>query len=226
MPSLKVPGCDKTFSECPEAREFVLANHKTMSLRDMTVATQVAYHNIAQFMYKRGLMADRYTVKRRTIELALRMSPTELAYLAGVIDGEGTITITMKDHYARPAVTISNTSYLLRDWLRLRGYQPHMSLNSLGRWYWRISWCGMSLDKFLPLVRPYLVIKARHADLVLEFILLRRAQSKGEPPTARMLEIVSTFKWLNQRMLTCEERESRDARSISSLNITSTRSVI
>ena len=213
MPTLKIPGCDRTFTQCPEARDFILANYRTMSLRDMTIATKVAYHNVAQFMYTRNLMADRYTVKRRNVQQLAALSTHEMAYVAGIVDGEGTITVQMRGTYSRPDVTISNTSFLLRDWFTMRGFTAHMALNSVGRWYWRISWGGYAVDTLLTAMRPYLVIKARHADLLSEFIILRRAQSKREPPTARMLEIAGTFRWLNERMLTCEERERRDVSS-------------
>jgi hypothetical protein len=222
MPSLKVPGCDKTFSQCPQAEVFVLANYRTMSIRDLTVATTVAYHNVAEFLRRRGLMADRYTLKRRNIEQAKKLSTPELAYLAGIIDGEGTITLSVREKYAQPVVTISNTSYLLRDWMTARGFTANMTLNTNKRWYWRLGWTGYALDQFLPLVRPYLVIKARHSDLLMEFISLRRAQSKSERPTDRMREIVLQIRWLNERMLPCSERERRDMSSISSLSTMST----
>lgn len=222
MPTLKVPGCDKTFTQLPQARDFVLANYTTMSIRDLAVATTVAYHNVAEFLRRRGLLADRHTTKRQNVRLAAKLTTHELAYLGGIVDGEGTITVQMRKRYARPYVTISNTSFLLRDWLQERGFTPQMALNSNKRWYWRITWSGYAVDTLLLALRPYLVIKARHADLLLEFISIRRRQSKHGQPTARMLEIAATFKWLNERMLPCSERERRDACSISSLSITST----
>lgn len=217
MPLLRIPGCTGKFSEKPGAEKFVLANYKTMSMREMAVATGVAYHNVAGLLERRKLMANRYTTKRRTIELAKKMSSHELAYLAGIIDGEGTLTIQHRcpngRMHFRPYVTISNTSNFLRDWLAARGYNTHLTTNSSGRPYWRLNWSGFGLSEFLPLVAPYLIIKKRHALLILEFISIRRSQSKKALPTARMLEIVSVFKWLNERGLPLEERERRDALS-------------
>src|SRR5215467_1429377 len=219
MPSYRIPGCTGTFSELPEAQEFIRQHYKDMSMRDLALTTGVAYHNIARFMEVNKLLADRYTTKRRNISLALALTPLELAYLAGIIDGEGTISVAQNSIvYLRPHIVISNTSTLLAEWLRIRGFAPHWAKNTIGRDYWRISWSGFSLDKLLPLIRPYLVIKARHADLLLELISLRRQQSKNSPLTERMHELVLMIAWLNDRTLSSGEKEKRDALSISSLN--------
>lgn len=48
-----------------------------------------------------------------------RLRPSQTAYLAGLIDGEGTITLTRKnkDAYRRIGVTISNTEYPILKWV-------------------------------------------------------------------------------------------------------------
>jgi hypothetical protein len=160
------------------------------------------------------MMANRYTVKQRTINLALAMSEIELAYLAGIIDGEGTITISSRRAkfgkiYFRPYITISNTSERLADWLRSKGYSIHSATNSSGRPYWRINWSGFSLDSLLARLEPFLIIKRPHALLLLAFISERRRLSKTAAETVRMREIVSIFGWLNERGLPLGEREER-----------------
>lgn len=224
MPRYSIPGCTAKFSERPGALEYVLANYKLESIADLSRSTGVSYTNVAQALLRRGLMADRYTRRGLQIQIAERLSENERAYLAGIIDGEGTITIAAKKNtYYRPAVTISNTSTLLRDWLSRRGFDIVLAINNNGRPYWRLMWSGYQLDRFLSLVRPFLVIKARHCDLVLEFISIRRAQSKRAPPTEHMLAIVSILHWLNERRLSLAERERRDTSLISLPSITSSR---
>jgi hypothetical protein len=228
MPRYTIAGSTAKFSERPGALEYVTTHHKTKSIADLSRETGVAYASVAQALFSRGLMADRYTVKRRTIELSQRMTPLELAYLAGIVDGEGTITIAARKAasgriYFRPSVTISNTSERLADWLRAWGYSINTATNSSGRPYWRINWSGFSVDSLLTRLLPFLVIKRPHADLLLEFISLRRALPRLAPPSERMLEIVSTFGWLNERMLALGEREARIRSMISSQNTTSSR---
>lgn len=221
MPTYKVKGCVKTFTQCPGASEFVLAHYRTKSIKDLAIATGVAYANVAEFLRRRGLLADRYTTKAANVRLAEKLTTHELAYLAGIIDGEGTITVQVRGLYARPCVSIANTSTLLKQWLQDRGFDPHMAMNSSKRWYWRIHWSGYPVDRLLQLVRPYLIIKAAHADLLHEFISIRRSQSKRRPLTDRMLEIAAIIRWLNERKLALSEREKRDGFSILSPNITS-----
>ena len=50
------------------------------------------------------------------------MTPTEAAYFAGIIDGEGTVTVVISDlgrsfPQLRPRLMISSTDYELLEWL-------------------------------------------------------------------------------------------------------------
>ena len=59
---------DGSFSANPSAREYVLANHQTMSLMDLSEVTGVRYTTIAEFLRIRGLVANRYSRKRRNLQ--------------------------------------------------------------------------------------------------------------------------------------------------------------
>lgn len=103
----------------------------------------------------------------------------ERAYLAGLLDGEGTITI-MKvrirggyEHYVAN-VEISNTDIRMIQWL-LSTVGGNICLSNkkrtlLGKWrpLYRISYRGRSVGKVLDLALPYLRLKTRQAELVLE----------------------------------------------------------
>lgn len=103
------------------------------------------------------------------------LTEVEKAYLAGIIDGEGCImlqrsTARSSAAYVFPVVKIANTSSDLVVWLR--------SKIEYGAWQYRSKmhegckdvhhWCVASNQAIdlLESVRPYLVIKARQADVV------------------------------------------------------------
>ena len=54
------------------------------------------------------------------MNIVRKLSAEEAAYLAGLIDGEGTVTLTHKQKGAERhlAITISNTEYALLEWAR------------------------------------------------------------------------------------------------------------
>ena len=181
-----------------EAQEYILANYRGMALLDLSRETKVRYTVIAEFLRKRGLYANRHTVKRYNVRAFLKLSPLECAYLAGMIDGDGTISAQLfKGRYIRPIVNIHNTSFPLLQWAHERGFSGSLARNTLGRAYFRMSWTGYGVDQILIPLHPYLVIKGPQADLVLELITLHTQQRRTEPLTARMLEIVAEIHALN-----------------------------
>ena len=112
------------------------------------------------------------------------MSKTTAAYMAGIVDGEGTITIIKcwnkknQKSYFGVYLNISNTNKNLINWLKksFGGYiykikvpNPKPNWNDIYRWQiYRQS----NLIKILEKIKPYLKIKKRHAEIVLEFIKL------------------------------------------------------
>ena len=103
---------------------------------------------------------------------------TELAYIAGFLDGEGCITLVPRKkrgvhngYFSR--VFISNTNESILRWVefKLGGYvnvrkhtNPHKHKRGY-QWYISEALC----ESFLLLVRPYLRIKGEQADLLLEY---------------------------------------------------------
>jgi hypothetical protein len=178
---------------------FVRANLSTMTIADMARALGCSYRSIDSFLLRKGLYAQRKTVKRHNITPMTRMADTELAYLAGIVDGEGTITIARRQRFFRPAMTVANTSMLLVDWFRERGFTSHRAVNNKGRPFWRLGWGGYSLGEALKPLLPFLVIKRRHAELLIEFCEIRAQQRHRDRATPRMLEIWQEIQSLNLR---------------------------
>jgi len=159
----------------------------------------------------------------RTKYIRKNYSPEVCAYLAGILDGEGCIhvgcfrkiTSYRKSPHFQTYINVSNTSEVLIDWLHntfggaKRKYTPRQTpLNSRKPVY---LWCVWSeqLEHICELVLPYVVIKKREVELMLEM----RATFKGlrwrkkacgilpvrEEILARREEILQELKSLHQR---------------------------
>jgi hypothetical protein len=116
------------------------------------------------------------------------LAPTELAYIAGIVDGEGCISITMQERRTRnfernlyreysPYIRITNTNLELLNWIKLRF--PYSSITSSKRENnnWKIAHrlsilTSDQLD-FLEKIEQYLVLKRRQSDILKEFLKVR-----------------------------------------------------
>ncbi len=99
--------------------------------------------------------------------------PTEaqLAYTAGIIDGEGCIRFNRQATRLTMRVHVTNTNKALIDWLHRtyggyvwaerRQYIP----NAKPRFAWEVS--AQAAYRFLHQVRPFLMLKAEQADLAI-----------------------------------------------------------
>lgn len=110
---------------------------------------------------------------------------TDLAYAAGILDGEGCISIayvrcsSKPDRYHVLNIHVSNTSPELLIWLRERfqGSVCRMSDNRKGKlgrrpiFQWQIT--AKQAHEFLVAVRPYLLVKAKQADVAIAFRKLK-----------------------------------------------------
>jgi len=105
------------------------------------------------------------------------LTEIEKSYLAGIVDGEGSIYIAKNG----VALTIANTNKTLIDWIdkRTEGYyyvkkQPKEVDSTCYVYYIT----GKKLSYFLQQIRPYLIVKRKQADIALNYI--KTIQSKGK----------------------------------------------
>lgn len=134
---------------------------------------------------------------------------TELAYTAGILDGEGCIRI-LKDTYGL-SVTVGNTDVALLDWLeRVWGGKIYGKAYQKLKWYpnskpfkqWQIY--GLKATSMLELCIPYMVIKKDRAEVALKMIPLFGKKNNYIPGfnaemRAKRHEIYCELKVLNQR---------------------------
>lgn len=122
------------------------------------------------------------------------MRDTDAAYFAGFVDGEGCITIdrqkrTNAHHkqpfYYVPRMSVTNRHKPTLDYLyilsgEVGSYRTRCLSVRNPKWadcYW-LGWTGRGIEKFLPKILPYLKIKRKQAELVLEMIRLKRGMEE------------------------------------------------
>jgi hypothetical protein len=128
------------------------------------------------------------------------------AYLAGIVDGEGTITLTKhhKNETPAPLVSVSNNDLQLLRWIQgkvggvitsKRKNKPHHSNSYV--------WC-LRQDKALWLlskIKHYLIVKRKQAELILQEY--KKVTHRAGKYTADLLhekeKLVSKIRLLNQR---------------------------
>ena len=134
------------------------------------------------------------------------MKDTELAYLAGFFDGEGTIYIQKHNKknkfHMRLEVSITNTSYEVVSLFCVLGHSHHSIYSNKtipnSRLIHRIRFSGIdTIKKVLVAIYPYLFLKKRHAELIIRFCNIHKKYSRIL--TTEELAIYTELKKLNKR---------------------------
>jgi hypothetical protein len=105
----------------------------------------------------------------------MKLSDTEAAYAAGILDGEGSVYLSRnrRSRWPSPMVSVASTDHELLEWLRSRAggsivqkktYQPQHARS----YDWKLT--DRRALMFLEIVRPFLVIKRKitRCDLLLD----------------------------------------------------------
>ena len=128
------------------------------------------------------------------------------AYLAGIVDGEGTVTLSRnhRNEMPCPVVSVSNTSLPLLKWIQKRAggiitskntRKPHHAVS----YVWRLRH-----DKaiwILNEVKKYLIVKRKHADLITqEYKKVTHRAGKYTPLLLQKKnDLIQKIRKLNQR---------------------------
>ena len=141
----------------------------------------------------------------RVANYNLQLSAEEIGYMAGIIDGEGTISILKvtkrkTHHILTPKISLANTDVRLVEWLanrtgtkinsRKRGNEKH-------RDQYQVQVGGYRCYNLLKMVEPWLTIKRPQCRLVMTFIESRLGQSYNAPYTETEIKIWRKVRELN-----------------------------
>ena len=112
------------------------------------------------------------------------MEDASLGWMAGVMDGEGTMCIHVieRSSRARLFVSVSNTDYrMISELRRLTGLgsirREERSERQRARWIWRTA--GQKAAAFLEMILPYLRVKKEQAIIALQFANAQRRYGGG-----------------------------------------------
>jgi hypothetical protein len=125
---------------------------------------------------------------RVTVEALMKLTEAQKGYIAGIVDGEGSITLLRcppDRAHGRPHVMgflgITNSSRemleLLQSWIGGNIYPKKRYRNERPCWLLRIA-SHRELAMLLPTLEPYLVVKRSQAILVHKFVLSRLSKPK------------------------------------------------
>jgi len=142
----------------------------------------------------------------------------DLAWLGGFIDGEGYLGITKSIKRDRkklrfalsPTIAIYNTKREIMTWIsetygfRIKVYSRDRRPQYRDEYHCRIS--GLENQfKFLRSILPYLKLKRKQAELLIEFIELRLSVDyRHTPYQERCFEIYEELKKLNRKGRECQ----------------------
>jgi hypothetical protein len=137
----------------------------------------------------------------KCLDLLLNCSHLELAYLSGIIDGEGSITLRkMSNGRFRPTLEVTNTDELLIVYLHKYFWQTiKKSNNNRQVPYLRVCLNGFGIDPFLAAIEPFLIAKKLQCQLVRRYIACRQGQVWKTSPNSEMLRIIEDIRMLNTR---------------------------
>ena len=148
------------------------------------------------------------------------LGTAELAYLAGIIDGEGCVTITAHQNKYESSksvspsfvahVSVANTDVRLMDWLtsRLGGWvglkrRNYPCSRQKPVYTWQLT--SDRARAMLRIVRPYLVLKGAQADIVMatdRYLMPKKSCFKRRIPSELLQKraiVVAQIRKLNRR---------------------------
>jgi len=140
-----------------------------------------------------------------------QFSPTDLAYLAGIVDGEGTVTVLVNYNAktggqgATCKIMVPNTYEPLIVWLadtfggRISRYGKIRSAKHKQLYMWYVS--ATRSAQLLELILPYLKIKRRQAEIVIAVHKLR-----GKPMAGKQGKVLSKENFEARQPLIAELR--------------------
>ena len=132
--------------------------------------------------------------------MQLTLAPNTAAYLAGIVDGEGYITLAKvhaTNSYSQ-LLGIDNTSEALIIWLRdnIPGGSARLSREAEGRRETQYRWTLQSREELMGVLRciiPFLIIKKLHAQLLLKCLVEVKTKRRGEDYTADDKESLEAY---------------------------------
>lgn len=159
---------------------------------------------------KLKLLKLRKIVRQRFISEKLKNIPDVVAaYLAGIVDGEGHISLTLskRKFNISPVLGIANSDRriikFIEEWLPVMIWQEEPENRGQRiisrRSCWRASVGGLLVGKILPKIIPYMTAKKRRAEQVVEFCRLANERTWAAGYNAEQIRLFLEVRKANSR---------------------------
>jgi hypothetical protein len=174
-----------------------------MPLREVAERMGRSYSSVLWAKHTLGL---RKTFGQIVTEKPVDLSEPTLAYIAGLIDGEGTVSIRKFSGKWKPHIRIANTSESLMAWLSSTVVGPgifieHRRIHDGRLPFFMFHIPGIGWVALYERLLPYMVIKREQMAALVEFSRLRLGQDRMAPLNERQLWLVSRVRELNIKPL-------------------------
>lgn len=155
-------------------------------------------------------------------------SIAKIAYLAGIIDGEGSIYIgnfssnpKTGDKYYQTNIEVTNSSWELIEFLeknfggRVYAYKASQTPKNSRKPYWRWIACGDRVTHLCELIYPYLTAKLRQCEIMISMRKTYTANGKGLSKKGKQGVQRNSKELLGLRQSLFEEMQSLHCRNYS-----------
>ena len=149
--------------------------------------------------------ASKLGLRHRNILRHIELTDTEAAYIAGIVDGEGSINMNAFRKQPIPQVSIANTDIRLINWLmeKLKSLNPHLytrPATETQKPVYKIYVANnASVQALLERIVPYMVIKKERAEVMMEFTSTRVGVSVHTPYDFDPMITIEKIRQLNRR---------------------------
>jgi hypothetical protein len=185
----------------PDKEEF-LKKHYDMPIEELCRILGETEKSIYMKALKLGLRKQ----MDNAVWINTNLSNEQLAYLAGIIDGEGCISFTLAKggRVIRPFIGIANTKRKLietiRSWLKLRNVARKSRRSAKHKNVWQIHITRYAdVKALLEKVKPYLIIKKKQCNLTIKYCTSRLSKGVNSPYSPDEMNIFEKVRKMNKR---------------------------
>jgi len=180
----------------PETIKKIIALYKKgLSCRKIAEKLKIDQRVVWKYLEKAGFKLNRYWLKPPSVKIP--KDKTKLAYFAGLVDGEGYISLCKQSDgkYLTPYLAITNTSENLMEWLEKNFAKHHYKIHvkrqttlpsgkKITQKHELVWLTNRTTDVYVLLkaILPFLVIKRKQAEKVLEVLEKRIKRARIMPP--------------------------------------------
>jgi hypothetical protein len=178
---------------------YLMRNRNNMTIRDLAVKLNRTCASVKGKLYRTR------TFKEQEIPNPKSLSKWQWAYIAGLIDGEGTITVKRDKRkqwaifspHVRISMTDKEPMMTIKGWLEKAGFHPSELRSQEVDYFYGFQLCrSKEIIDFLEAIIPYLIAKKRHARVLREFCK-SRTENFHKPYTKSELDLISEIRALN-----------------------------